>query len=99
VRLKGSVVVIDDEVNAAAALEALLQEDGYEVWAAHDARAGLLLLERQDPDVVLTDLRMPGMDGLELLAKVKQVRPQTMVVLMTAYGTVTTGRSRQPSRP
>jgi two-component system NtrC family response regulator len=88
--LKGSVVVIDDEVNAAAALETLLQEDGYEVSAAHDARAGLLLLERQDPDVVLTDLRMPGMDGLELLAKVKQVRPETMVVLMTAYGTVKT---------
>ncbi len=89
-RTKGRIVVIDDEVNAAAALEKLLQEDGYEVSAANDARAGLSLLEKTDPDIVLTDLRMPGMDGLELLTKVKQIRPETMVILMTAYGTVKT---------
>ena len=89
-RTKGRIVVIDDEVNAAAALEKLLQEDGYEVAAANDARSGLALLERIDPDIVLTDLRMPGMDGLELLTKVKQIRPETLVILMTAYGTVKT---------
>ncbi len=87
---KGRIVVIDDEVNAATALEALLREDGYEVEKAHDARAGLLVLERMEPDIVLTDVRMPGMDGIELLAKVKQLRPETMVVVMTAYGTVKT---------
>jgi two-component system NtrC family response regulator/two-component system response regulator HydG len=90
VSVKGRVVVIDDEVNAAAALETLLHEDGHEVWRANDARAGLSLLEKTDPDVVLTDLRMPGMDGLELLARIKEVRPDTMVILMTAYGTVKT---------
>jgi DNA-binding NtrC family response regulator len=87
---KGRVVVIDDEVNAAAALETLLKEDGYEAARANDARSGLLLVEKTDPDVVLTDLRMPGMDGLELLASIKKTRPETMVVLMTAYGTVKT---------
>jgi two-component system NtrC family response regulator len=87
---KGKVIVIDDEVNAAAALETLLTEDGYEVWRAHDARAGLQLVERNEPDVVLTDLRMPGMDGLELLTRIKEVRPETLVILMTAYGTVKT---------
>jgi len=90
VRTKGRVIVIDDEVNAATALEKLLREDGYEVSAANDARTGLSLLEKTDPDIVLTDLRMPGMDGLELLTKVKQIRPETMVILMTAYGTVKT---------
>src|SRR5438552_4172443 len=88
--VQGRIVVIDDEVNAATALETLLREDGYEVARAHDARSGLALLEETDADVVLTDLRMPGMDGLELLAKIKEIRPQTMVVLMTAYGTVKT---------
>jgi two-component system NtrC family response regulator/two-component system response regulator HydG len=88
--VKGRVVVIDDEVNAAVALETLLREDGYDVARAHDARSGLLLLEKHDPDVVLTDLRMPGMDGLELLARVKEMRPETMVIVMTAYGTVKT---------
>ncbi len=87
---KGRVVVIDDEVNAAAALETLLREDGYDVSRANDARAGLLLVEKNDPDVVLTDLRMPGMDGLDLLARIKEVRPETLVILMTAYGTVKT---------
>jgi two-component system NtrC family response regulator/two-component system response regulator HydG len=87
---KGRIVVIDDEVNAAAALETLLREDGYEVARANDGRAGLQLLEKNEPDVVLTDLRMPGMDGLELLTRIKQIRPETMVILMTAYGTVKT---------
>ena len=53
---KGRIVVIDDEVNAAAALETLLKEDGYDVTRAHDARAGLQLVERHDPDLVLTSL-------------------------------------------
>jgi two-component system, NtrC family, response regulator len=87
---KGRVVVIDDEVNAAAALETLLREDGYEAAKANDARSGLVLIERLEPDVVLTDLRMPDMDGLELLARIKELRPETMVILMTAYGTVKT---------
>jgi len=87
---KGRIVVIDDEVNAAVALETLLKEDGYEVGRAHDARGGLQLLEKVAPDVVLTDLRMPGMDGIELLAKIKEIRPETMVIVMTAYGTVKT---------
>jgi DNA-binding NtrC family response regulator len=88
--VKGRIVVIDDEVNAAAALETLLREDGYDVARAHDGRSGLQLLEKHDPDVVLTDLRMPGMDGIELLAKIKEIRPETMVIVMTAYGTVKT---------
>jgi DNA-binding NtrC family response regulator len=85
---KARIVVIDDEVNAATALLTLLKEDGYEVACAHDGSAGLALAEQTDADVVITDLRMPGMDGLELLKRLRQSRPQTMVILMTAYGTV-----------
>jgi len=88
VSTKARIVVIDDEVNAATALETLLKEDGYEVACANDATAGLALVEQMDADIVLTDLRMPGMDGLELLKHLKQARPQTMVILMTAFGTV-----------
>ncbi len=85
---KARIVVIDDEVNAASALCTLLKEDGYDVASAHDGASGLSLVEQTDADIVLTDLRMPGMDGLELLNQLKQQRPQTLVILMTAYGTV-----------
>ncbi|HEX6739418.1 MAG TPA: sigma-54 dependent transcriptional regulator, partial [Vicinamibacteria bacterium] len=88
--VKGRIVVIDDEVNAASALETLLRDDGYDVAKANDARGGLQILEKSEADIVLTDLRMPGMDGLELLARIKEVRPETMVIVMTAYGTVKT---------
>ena len=87
---KGRVLVIDDEVNAASAVEELLVEDGYEAAKANSGAEGLRRLEGFEADVVLTDLRMPGMDGLELLSKVKEMRPETQVILMTAYGTVKT---------
>jgi two-component system NtrC family response regulator/two-component system response regulator HydG len=87
---KGRIVVIDDEVNAASALETLLREDGYDVAKANDARTGLQILEKTEADLVLTDLRMPGMDGIDLLSRIKETRPETMVILMTAYGTVKT---------
>ena len=87
---RGRIVVIDDEINAAAALETLLREDGYDVSRAHDGRAGLELIEKVAPDVVLTDLRMPEIDGIQLLQRVKEIRPECLVILMTAYGTVKT---------
>ena len=87
---KGRILVIDDEANAAAALETLLNEDGYDVRKANDGRTALQLLEGFDADVVLTDLQMPGMDGLEVLASVKEMRPDTQVVVMTAFGSIKT---------
>ena len=70
---KARIVVIDDEVNAATALETLLKEDGYEAVSAYDAATGLGLVEQIDADVVLTDLRMPGMDGHELIRRLRQL--------------------------
>jgi DNA-binding NtrC family response regulator len=87
---RGRIVVVDDEANAATALTSLLSEDGYSVRCANEARQGLALIEAEPPDIVLTDLRMPGMDGLEFLGKLKHARPEVMVIVMTAYGTVKT---------
>lgn len=84
----GRVVVVDDELRACAALEGLLRKEGYEVATACNAFRGLELVGELRPEVVLTDLRMPGLDGLAFMENVHAAWPATLVVVMTAYGSV-----------
>lgn len=86
----GTIVVADDEALARQSVAELLREEGYHVYEAADGPAAFQLLEEADVDLVLSDLRMPGVDGLAVLKKVREVYPQTMVVLMTAYASVET---------
>ncbi len=87
---KGRVLVVDDEVNARTALAELLREEGYTTeWAADGAHA-LRLLESFDPDVVLTDLKMPVLDGLGLLERGRPLAPHAAFVVMTAFGSIET---------
>jgi two-component system response regulator PilR (NtrC family) len=67
-----------------------LQEEGYQVHEAVDGRAALEMIDKIDFDVVLTDLQMPGVDGLAVLKRVREVAPQTFVLIMTAFATVDT---------
>jgi two-component system response regulator HydG len=85
-----TVLVVDDEPSNLASIEKIFQKDGMRVLTAGDARAALDLLRTHKVEVVLTDLMMPAISGLELLRAVKQVSPDVEVVLMTAYGTVET---------
>src|SRR5688572_31804951 len=73
----GRVLVVDDEPRACAALEGLLRQRGYEVATASNAFQGLELLDELRPQVVLTDLRMPGLDGLAFLECVRAAAPGT----------------------
>jgi len=82
------ILVVEDEAKMRRLLELQLGEEGFEVHLAGDAETGLQLLVREKPDLVVTDLRLPGMSGLELLAAVKRVNAALPVVVMTAYGTV-----------
>jgi DNA-binding NtrC family response regulator len=82
---RARIVVIDDDAKAAAAVETLFRDAGHEVAAAHDAAAGLGLIERIDADVVIADL---GMDGLDLLKQIRRTRPRAAVILTSASGTV-----------
>jgi DNA-binding NtrC family response regulator len=86
----GTIVVADDEALARQSIVEFLREEGYQVYEAADGQAALQLLEQVDVDLILSDLRMPGVDGLAVLQKVREVYPQTMVVLMTAYASVET---------
>jgi two-component system response regulator HydG len=83
-----SVLVVDDEPNNLTSLEKIFKKEGWRVLGAANAREGLDQLRKFRVDVVLTDLMMPGISGIELLRAVKEVSPDTEVVLMTAFGTV-----------
>jgi two-component system, NtrC family, response regulator len=85
---RGAVVVADDEESARISLGQILREDGYHVSLAADGEEALRLVAAEQPDVLLTDLKMPGMDGQELLSKVRQGYPEVAVVIMTAHGTI-----------
>ncbi len=79
-----SVLIVDDEVNIRRMVGALLSGEGYDVFDAPDARAGLTLAQAQDPDIALVDLMMPGdMDGLALLEKLRTQFPDLPVVMMS----------------
>jgi DNA-binding NtrC family response regulator len=84
------ILIVDDEVNARTALAELLREEGYAVETAADGFKALPKLEEFAPALLLTDLKMPGMDGLELMKKSLERDPECVVVVMTAYGAVDT---------
>lgn len=83
------VLVVDDEPTARRSLAWLLCDAGYEVLTAPDGAEALATLDQARVDVLLTDLRMPGVDGLDLLRRGRILDPDLTVVMMTAHGDVT----------
>jgi DNA-binding NtrC family response regulator len=84
----GRILVVDDEVNARTALAELLRDEGYDVETAADAFKALGKYESFSPHIVVTDLKMPGMDGIELVKKIRSSEEPAAVVVMTAFGAV-----------
>ena len=82
------ILLIDDEERMLAMLEKVLTRKGYMVCTCSEGKEALRLLEEQSFDVVVTDLRMPEVSGMEILRMVKEFSPETMVVMMTAFGSV-----------
>ncbi|HEX7896189.1 MAG TPA: sigma-54 dependent transcriptional regulator [Planctomycetota bacterium] len=81
------VLIVDDEQSICDVLSISLRKEGYEVASEVNPRRALDRFRQQNFDLVLQDLKMPEMDGLDLLREVKQLRPQTVVIIMTAYST------------
>jgi DNA-binding NtrC family response regulator len=79
------ILIVDDEENARTALAELLREEGYRVETAADGVKALPKLAALAPDVLVTDLRMPGLGGLELMAKARERDPECAVIVMTAF--------------
>jgi two-component system NtrC family response regulator len=83
-----TILIVDDEKNYPLILSAILEEEGFETFTANSGGEALEVLENTDIDLVLTDMKMPSMDGIELLEKIKAKDPDLPVIMMTAHGTV-----------
>src|SRR3989304_2501492 len=84
------VLVVDDEQSIRESLSFILQKEGYEVEEAPNGQEAYKKVSETPPDIVITDIEMPGMKGVELLEKISQVSPQTFVIIITAYGSIET---------
>ncbi|BBD09456.1 sigma-54-dependent transcriptional regulator [Desulfovibrio ferrophilus] len=86
--MSSNVLVLDDEKNYLLILDALLSDAGYNVTALHDPELGLAYLEESEVDIVVTDMKMPGLTGQEVLEHVHRNYPHIPVMIMTAFGSI-----------
>src|SRR5262245_16894676 len=82
------ILVVDDETNVLTTVQAILQQEGYEVDAAAGGAQALAAIQSRHYDLVLTDLRMPAVDGLEVLSHVRKHSPETVTIMMTGYASL-----------
>ena len=82
------ILLIDDEPDIVRVLSMSLKADGYDVIPAHSGTEGIEVFEKEKPEIVLTDIKMPGMDGIEVLKKVKSIEPRSEVIIITGHGDI-----------
>jgi len=82
------ILLIDDEEDIRDIMTVTLEDAGYSVVCAPDGYTGLMLTTREEPQIVITDIKMPGMSGLEVLEKIKKIKPATEVIVTTGFGDI-----------
>lgn len=85
-----SILVVDDEENVSKLLSKILLKDGFNVYTAFDGNQALKIIDSQRVDIVVTDIKMPGMSGIELLSTIKEIDTDIKVIMITAFATVET---------
>lgn len=83
---KYKVLIVDDQNGIRILLVEVFSSEGYETFQAANGKAALEIVKTHTPDLVLLDMKIPGMDGLEILKHIKQMNPDIKVIMMTAYG-------------
>jgi len=84
---RGNILIVDDEKNMCDYLSIILEKEGFSVSASNQAKEALSMLESHPFDLVIADVKMKGMDGIEMLGRIKKIDPDIPVVIMTAYST------------
>jgi two-component system response regulator (stage 0 sporulation protein F) len=87
-KAKQVILIVDDEEGLREGLSKLLESEGYVALSAESGEQALEILQRSHIDLVLTDMRMPGMDGIELLKKIRERHPNVGVIILTGYGQI-----------
>src|ERR1700760_3509604 len=82
------ILVVDDDQSLRRITQLQLEDAGHEVLTAASGEEALILIDEEAPSLVITDFKMPGISGLEVLRKVRESHPQTTVLMVTAFGTV-----------
>ncbi len=84
--MKGKILIVDDQFGIRVLLQELFQKEGYQTFQAADGKKALEIVTHQNPDIVLLDIKIPGMDGIEILKQIKAKDVNCRVLIMTAYG-------------
>jgi two-component system NtrC family response regulator len=87
---KNRILVVDDDESLRRVMEVQLEQEGYSVASAASAQQTLTMLQLRSYDLVITDLKMPGLSGIELLKQIRSQYPETIIIILTAFGTVET---------
>ncbi|MDD2541822.1 MAG: sigma-54-dependent Fis family transcriptional regulator, partial [Desulfuromonadaceae bacterium] len=88
--MQHTILIIDDEKDIRTALAGILEDEGYQVLTAESGAEGIECARQELPDLILLDIWMPGMDGLETLEKLKEQLPQITVIMISGHGTIET---------
>ena len=83
---KRKILLIDDEPDLLDLIKEILEREGYQIFCASNGADGILLNEQENPDLIVLDLRMPEMDGIETLQHIRKTDDQVIVVIQTGYG-------------
>ena len=90
--MKNKILVVDDEAHICDLFHKVLSKEGHEVSIASNGKKALEITKKERPNLVLLDLKLPDIDGIEVLRQLKKIRKDIMVIMITAYGTVKTAR-------
>ncbi|KMM36628.1 response regulator [Guptibacillus hwajinpoensis] len=80
------ILIVDDQYGIRILLNEIFQKEGYQTFQAANGVQALSIVKSEDPDLVILDMKIPGMDGLEILKRIKKMEARALVIIMTAYG-------------
>jgi DNA-binding NtrC family response regulator len=82
------ILIVDDQINTCKSLQAILKKSGYHSDYTQSAEEALRRIQDEHYDIVISDIRMPGMDGMALLEELKKIQPSLVVIMITGYATI-----------